>query len=197
MTEIGRVSGSLLLLDADILYPIRVCDFILTASSQRLLARPVVSDAILLEAQRNVSSDRPDLDSARVERRFNNVRVSVDGHGQPIDPFIDAAFVNPKDQHVLGAALQHRVDFVVSNDARLRREITTWLGVHGDDVRLTAALSANDHAERLLDEGPDTVAEIVKAMASRFRNPPRTFAETLNSLCKPMPALARLRNLNE
>ncbi len=74
-----------MLLDVDVLYPIRVCDFMLTASSLRLLARPVVSDMILEEAQRNVAADRPDLGVQRIERRFANVRSTTDGHGQAID----------------------------------------------------------------------------------------------------------------
>lgn len=40
------VRDLLLLLDADVLYPVRVCDFILTAASLDLVQRPVVSGAI-------------------------------------------------------------------------------------------------------------------------------------------------------
>jgi len=55
------------MLDADVLYPIRVCDFILTAGSLRLLARPVASDEVLAEAQRNVVTDRPHLGQQQIE----------------------------------------------------------------------------------------------------------------------------------
>ena len=53
-----------------------VCDFILTASSLGLLARPVISEEILAEARRNIMADRPDLSQERIERRFQNVRVA-------------------------------------------------------------------------------------------------------------------------
>ena len=47
----------LLLLDADVLYPIRICDFILTAASLDMLHRPIVSDTILDEAAHNIVAD--------------------------------------------------------------------------------------------------------------------------------------------
>lgn len=58
------VKGSLVLLDANVLYPISICDFILTSSSHQLLARPIVSAEILDEATRNITADRPDLEPA-------------------------------------------------------------------------------------------------------------------------------------
>lgn len=36
--------GALILLDANILYPIRLCDFFLTAGTVGLIAKPVVSE---------------------------------------------------------------------------------------------------------------------------------------------------------
>ena len=90
--SLAGVSGARLLLDADVLYPISVCDFILTASTNGLLQRPIVSDTILDEAHRNVVADRPDLDAALIERRFANVRVATDGHGIRVPKrFVDDA----------------------------------------------------------------------------------------------------------
>ncbi len=65
-----------MLLDADVLIPIRICDFILTASTNGLFQRPIVSEQILAEAIRNVIADLPYLDEVRVQRRFANVRVA-------------------------------------------------------------------------------------------------------------------------
>jgi predicted nucleic acid-binding protein len=193
MTQLRSVSGALLLLDADILYPIRVCDFVLTAASLRLIARPVVSGEILDEAFRNVLKDRPDLEPLRVARRFNHVRAAVDGHDQPIPRRqVDTSIVNPKDRHVLAAALHHRVDFIVTNDVRLRREISAWLVAHGDRIPHVAAIAADDLASRLVDEVPAQTESVVRQMASRFRDPPRTYADVLAALCRSLPSLARL-----
>ncbi|MEY4230717.1 MAG: hypothetical protein RLZZ362_1566, partial [Actinomycetota bacterium] len=107
---------------------IAVCDFILTASSHQLLARPIVSAEILDEATRNITADRRDLGPTRIERRFNAVRAATDGHDQPITRrFVDTSIINPKDRHVLAAALHHDVDFIITNDTRLCAEITAWL----------------------------------------------------------------------
>ena len=190
MNDIGRFTGSLLLLDADILYPIRVCDFILTASSLRLLARPVVSERVLVEAQRNVVADRPNLSQQRIERRFQNVRAATDGHDQAIGELLDnASIVNPKDRHVLQAAIHHGVDFIVTNDSHLRREITTWIGQRLEAGSLRGAVSADDLAHGLANESADEVLAVVRAMNDRFHNPTRSMSETLASLVKSMPSL--------
>jgi rRNA-processing protein FCF1 len=194
MNEPKAVSGALLLLDADVLYPIRVCDFILTAASLKLIARPVVSAMILEEAARNVRADRPDAESAaRITRRFDAVRTVVDGFDQPIPKrFVDDSVVNPKDQHVLAAALHHGADFVVTNDARLRREITRWIETHGQGRRLNAAITADTFASRLLADSAANVEAVVREMAGRFRSPPRSYEDVVASLSKSMPSLRAL-----
>ena len=195
MTDIGQFTGSLVLLDADVLYPIRVCDFILTASSLRLLARPVVSEEVLAEAQRNVVADRPHLGQQQIERRFQNVRVATDGHDQAIDELLDnESIVNQKDRHVLRAAVHHSVDFVVTNDSRLRREITTWIDRRSDAGPLLAAISADELAAGLVNESPDEVLTVVQVMSDRFLNPTRSLSETLASLAKSMPSLRALHS---
>ncbi len=53
------VCGALVLLDTDIIYPIQLCDFFLTAAETGLIPKPVVRDTILAEARRNLLADRP------------------------------------------------------------------------------------------------------------------------------------------
>ena len=43
--------------------------------------------------------------------------------------FVDEVIVNEKDRHVVAAAIFHSVDFVVTNDRRLRREVNSWAAV--------------------------------------------------------------------
>jgi hypothetical protein len=95
-------------------------------------------------------------------------------------------------KHVLAAALHHGADFVVTNDARLRREITRWIEMHGHGRRLTAAITADTFASRLLTESCTNVEAVVREMAGRFRNPPRSYAEVVASLSKSMPSLMAL-----
>jgi rRNA-processing protein FCF1 len=183
------VRGSRLLLDADVLYPIRICDFILTAATLGLTQRPVVSDVILDEAQRNISTDRPALIEA-VQRRFAAVRRSTDAHGLAIPKrFVDDEIINAKDRHVMAAARFHDVDVIVSNDKRLRREVDAWAANHRARVR---AWSADELAARLLDEDRSAVVETIEAMAARMTNPPRSTEEVLAVLVESLPSLGAL-----
>lgn len=99
MSAPGMVSRSLVLLDANVVYSVALCDFFLTASSLALLARPVVTAEILAEARRNLAGQRPDIDSFRLARRFEAVRRSTDGHEHSVDPAPAAHVpVNDKDR---------------------------------------------------------------------------------------------------
>ena len=191
------VAGSLVLLDANVLYPISVCDFILTASSHHLLARPIVSAEILDEAARNITADRPDLEPARIERRFNAVRAATDGHDQPVTRRVaDTSIINTKDRHVLAAALQHDVDYIVTNDTPLRDEITVWLTHRPRRHKLIAAISPDQLTAALIGESPSEVVAAVIAMATRLQNPTRTVLEVVAALSNSLPAIASI-NLPE
>ena len=100
--------------------------------------------------------------------------------------------MNAKDRHVLSAAIHHGVDFIVTNDSRLRREITTWIGQRPEADSLRAAVSADGLAAGLVNESPDEVLAVVQAMSDRFRNPVRSLSETLANLAKSMPSLRAL-----
>jgi hypothetical protein len=190
VTAVVTVRGARLLLDADVLFPIRICDFILTASTNGLFQRPIVSEHILAEAIRNVIADLPDLDEARVQRRFANVRVATDGHGIAIPRrFVDEVIVNEKDRHVVAAAIFHSVDFVVANGRRLRRKFISWAALNDQAL---VALSADELVSRLLDESVDDVAFVVRAMAARMNRPARSATDVLEALSQSLPALGRL-----
>jgi hypothetical protein len=189
VTESQSVRQLRLLLDADILYPIRICDFILTAAALDRLQRPVVSDVILNEAQRNITIDRPALTDA-VERRFTAVRQSTDGHGLAIPKrFVDDEIVNEKDRHVVAAARFHDVDVIVSNDRRLRRETGAWAAQRRYRVQ---AWSADELVGRLLAEDRRAVVETIESMAARMKDPPRSTDEVLGVLIDSLPSLRAL-----
>ena len=184
--------GALVLLDADIIYPIQICDFFLTAAETGLIAKPVVTDTILDEAHRNLLADRPHQHEA-IDRRFANVRAFVDSADVTIPARLhDVDIVNAKDRHVLAAARHHRVDYIITNDARLRREIQQWAGTPAPRRRPRAAFNANDYTARLVHEDPAAVRNVIGAMAARFRNPPRSESEVLQALSRSLPSLAAI-----
>lgn len=79
MSSTRPAVGALVLLDANILYPVRLCDFFLTAGTIGLIATPVVSDVIVAEARRNVTADRAEVGKERIKRRFDAVRTATSG----------------------------------------------------------------------------------------------------------------------
>jgi hypothetical protein len=69
----AEIIGGVAILDANIVYPIRLTDFLLTAAEVQLI-RPLVSPAIVEEARRNLLKDQPSLDPARVDLEFPSDR---------------------------------------------------------------------------------------------------------------------------
>jgi rRNA-processing protein FCF1 len=192
MTTPRRAVGALVLLDANILYPIRLCDFFLTAGTNGMIATPVVSREILAEAQRNVTADRVDIGEERIQRRFDAVRTATTGGDNPIPKrYFDTTIVNEKDRHVLAAARFHDVDFVVTNDARLRNEIDRWISQQ-HQIHLAGAVAANELVSRFVGEDARQVRAVIQAMAARSKNPPRDFEVVVAGLRRSLPALAAL-----
>ena len=172
------------------LYPIRICDFILTAASRDMLQRPIVSDTILDEASRNIVADRSDLTASQLKRRFDAVRRSTDGHGMTVPlRFHDDALINAKDRHVVAAARFHKVDVIVSNDKRLRREVNKWAAKHRSPLR---TWSADELASELRASSATGVVEVIAAMAARMTDPPRSADEVLGAMILSLPSLAGL-----
>ncbi len=97
--------------------------------------------------------------------------------------------MNAKDRHVLAAARYHRVDYVITNDARLRREIRRWLSSAPTGHQPSAAFSADDYTARLVSEDAVAVRAVIVAMAARFRNPPRNDSEVLQAIARHLPSL--------
>ncbi len=191
MTDDFRaVRRLLLLLDVDVVYPIRICDFILTAASLDMLQRPIVSDAIIDGASRNIDANRPDLTASQLERRLAAVRRSTDGHSMAVPSrFNDDALINHKDRHVVAAARFHKVDVIVSNDKRLRREVNKWAAKHRSPLLVW---SADELASQLRAQSRAGVIEVIRAMAARMTAPPRSADEVHSALILSLPSLAGL-----
>src|SRR5581483_10897586 len=101
-------------LDTDVLVPIVACDFLLTAFDHGLY-EPIVSTTSLAEIERTLTDDFPHLDRAAIRHRVATMQVAledqlVDGQDVDVPPGI-----NPKDRHVVGAALVATAQVLVSN----------------------------------------------------------------------------------
>ncbi len=93
---------------------------------------------------------------------------------------IEAMPINPKDRHVLAAAVACKAKIIVTQNLKdFPEEILTPFHV--------TAQSPDDFLTDLFVFAPDRMVEIVKKQASSLRNPPRSVAELLATLAQHAP----------
>lgn len=152
-------------LDADVLVPILTCDLLLTAFEVHLY-QPVVTNKILTEVQRNLLRAHPDIDPTTLRRRVEAMRraLRINIHADT-EGGTNVAGINPKDRHVVAAALDAHAGIVVTNDRRLRREIAALVGP-------LRARSADAFAVELADRDRAGLERVVDDLiAKRIRRP--------------------------
>jgi hypothetical protein len=74
------------------------------------------SERILGEAQRNLEVNRPDIPPTDIEDTFRDMREFFEGEGAMVtgyEPLEPAMTNDPKDRHVLAAAIVGRADIIV------------------------------------------------------------------------------------
>ena len=164
------------LLDANVLYPAGLRDFLLRLADQYLYA-PLWSADIHAEWIGSVVVDRPDLAPDVLER----TRAVMDRH------FPDAVVTgyaartagldlpDAGDLHVLAAAIQGRADLIVTHN--LRDFPVDRLAPHG-----LAAQHPDVFIAALFDADPEAVLTAVRDHRAALRNPPRTANEHLVAL---------------
>jgi len=176
-------------LDADVLVPILSCDFLLTAFDLGLY-EPVVSEAVLAEVERNLVADFPHLDPSRLKRRVGQMRSALEDNlvtGSEVDVPDD---VNPKDRHVIAAALAGEASIVVTNDKRLRSE-TNAAGLSLE------AISADGFAARLWNNDPDGINAVIDRLVSKRTRNPITPEDLASALRGPFPSMLASRGASE
>lgn len=169
-------------LDADVLVPILSCDFLLTAFDLGLY-EPVVSTEAIVEAERNLIEDFPHLDPARPRGRVGQMRDALDDHLVDPGSVDDLEAINPKDRHVIAAALAGEASIVVTNDKRLRAE------TEAADVGLLA-MSADDFATHLWVLMPDDVDEVISTLVAKRTKRSVTGQELIEAMRATFPTMA-------
>lgn len=170
-------------LDADVLVPILSCDFLLTAFDLGLY-EPVVSTEAIAEVERNLVADFPQLDPASLRRRVDQMRGALEDQlvgPVTLDNVPEA--INPKDRHVIAAALSGEASVVVTNDKRLRA------GTEAAAIHLVP-MSADDFAAHLAEVMPDDVDEVVNTLVAKRTKRPITPEHLMEALRGPFPAMA-------
>lgn len=182
------MSRLIAVLDANVLYGITPTDLLVTLAV-RDAYRPHWSEAILDEAIRNLTTNRPDLDPNKITQRFMLMNRALDGASVPAPP---SAVVNEmtndvNDRHVLATAVMVGADVIVTEN--LRHFPQSACAPHG-----IVAMSLDNFVGELLDEQPSVVGQAITEIAGRRKRPPMTPDDLLAILERYIPLTAeRLR----
>jgi predicted nucleic acid-binding protein len=163
-------------LDACVLYPPSLRDFLLTLAS--LDAFEVRwSEEILNEVERNVVADYPDVDPQQFRRHTIGAMNTAFGDALTELPSTPTFFegVDHKDQHVANCAVASESDTIITVD--LRDFPAAALSPHGIQV-----LTSGQLIVEINDEDPGLIDTALQSMSKRWRNPPRTVREILQML---------------
>ncbi|MFC6355956.1 PIN domain-containing protein [Luethyella okanaganae] len=175
--------------DANVLYPSTLRDVLIRVGLARL-ARPKWTDRILDEVFGNLRANRPDLDSARLDRtrRLMNdaIRdVTVTGYERLIDQL---DLPDPDDRHVLAAAIHAESQVIVTRNLRdfPADRLAPW-GVE--------AQHPDDFLTGLHQDHPDALGGIAAAIARTWattRSP--AMSSTAWPSTRPSPPLSYARH---
>jgi hypothetical protein len=174
--------------DANVLYPSALRDLLIRVGDARLV-QPKWTEAILDETFRSLIENRPDLDSARLQRTRELMSgairdVLVEGYEQYIE---QVSLPDSDDRHVLAAAIQAEAAAIVTKNLSdfPESELSKW-GVtaqHPDEFLLD-----------LCDSNKDRLLTILSDMAKAWRSPSAKVTRVLNQLADEIPTtVAALR----
>ncbi|WP_394935783.1 PIN domain-containing protein [uncultured Ilumatobacter sp.] len=182
------MSRIIAVLDANVLYGITPTDLLVTLAV-RDAYRPHWSEAILDEAVRNLTTNRPDLDPDKITQRFVLMNRALDGASTPApsDSLVEEMTNDVNDRHVLATAVTVGADVIVTEN--LRHFPPSACAPHG-----IVAMSLDDLIGELLDELPTVVGDAIIEMADRRNRPPMTPDDLLKILEQYIPrTVERLR----
>jgi predicted nucleic acid-binding protein len=169
--------------DANVLYAMPLCDTVLRLA-ERDLFRLLLSDDVLHEATRNLVADERCTEE-NAERRGRNIRAAFeDCFVSDYRTLIDSMTCDPKDRHVLAAAVIGGADQIVTANVKdFTRASTDPYGVE--------VVSPDTFLQNVLDLYPqETIEEIIDQAAS-LRSPTHSVAEVLAALSRTVPNFAQ------
>lgn len=176
--------GPVVVLDACALVPIRLATTLLWLAEAGLF-QPLWSEPILDEVQRNLP--RVGVTPEQASRRIGMMRDAF-GAESLVDGFedlIEEMECDPKDRHVLAAAVVAGADTVVTFN--LKDFPDEVAATHGIQI-----LHPDNFLLQLLGEHADTVVATLEHETAAFRNPPETVTRFLATLTATVPMFANL-----
>ncbi|WP_158623691.1 PIN domain-containing protein [Corallococcus llansteffanensis] len=172
----------LVVLDANVLIPLSVCDTLLSAAQEGLI-QIHWTELILEETRRNLVK-KIGLSEGAATRRVAAMKTAfpeamVTGH----EGLIPAMTNSEKDRHVLAAAIHVGAQTIVTSNLRDfgQKHLPVTLQAQAPDTFL----------QHLLSQAPQIVLELLRVQAEALRNPPISLTKLLDGLARSVPDFAR------
>jgi len=167
-----------------VLVPIRLATTLLWLAETGLF-QPLWSEPILDEVQRNLP--KVGVTPEQASRRVGLMREAFGAEAliDSFDDLIEQMRCDPKDRHVLAAAVRGGADTLVTcnlKDFPDEAGVPYGIGIWHPDSFLV----------QLLGEHTDTVVATLERETAAFRNPPETVPQFLTTLTTTVPMFANL-----
>lgn len=165
-------------LDACVLYPAPIRDFLLHLASAELYT-PKWTDRIHDEWLRNLIANRPDLEPDKLERTKQEMKKAFpDSSVEKYDSLISSVHLpDEDDRHVLAAAIRCKADVIVTFN--LKDFPTKDLAPYDIEAQHPDLFISN-----LIDLNPEKSVAAFRKQVSILKNPPKSEAQVLESLKK-------------
>lgn len=172
------------ILDANALWPISLCDVLLRAAEADLY-QPKWSKGILDELLTSLIRQRPDLDPERIRARVEDMRdtfpeAMVSGY----EGLIPAMLNDPKDRHVLAAAVRANAAVIVTDN------VSDFPSAACEPYEIEVQ-TADEFLCHLWHLDPMAMAQVLRNAAADLKNPPKTPEEVTGTLGRMCPTFAR------
>ena len=167
--------GSTAVLDACVLYPASLRDFLLRLATAGLYV-PRWSEVIHAEWTSNLLADRPDITPAQLARTQNLMDIALPAAlVTRYEHLIEGLTNHPKDRHVLAVAIQGQARLIITFN--LKDFPAASLTPHG--VR---AIHPDAFALSLCQSNPTDMVKIIQRHRAQLTRPPKTAQEYLDAL---------------
>ncbi|WP_445176082.1 PIN domain-containing protein [Microcoleus sp.] len=161
-------------LDACVLFPMYLRDTLLSTADEDLYL-PYWSQKIIDEVIGNLVKGGT-LSQEKAKNLERTIKIAFPEAMVEVRVALEQAMTNdPKDRHVLAAAVTAGADIIVTNNLKDFREndLAPWNII---------AQSPDEFLSDLLDEYPDSIVDLLQQQSQKYKNPPKTFTELINFL---------------
>lgn len=164
------------LLDANVLVPISVCNVFLTFAEFGIL-QPIWSWQILSEVKRAFVRAHPSLPEERIERRIHAMTTTFPEALIDVteDSVAGVTLPDQNDRHVAAAAIVGGARLIVTNNLRDFPEVS----ISGFGL---AAVAPDDFLTKLTSDHPEDALDAMRILISRLHNPPLSVQNVLDRL---------------